>query len=209
MQSRSVWKEASKKPDYKDLICCQIIEDFQRHDSCCDYLFLRRGGREVHLMSGMFASSVFKTILKRLLLFIIVIIIILHTVIINVIIILYIVIIIIILIFIWYACDVYVGKHVSWDMGHVRKSKIDFAKPVLFFLLCTSSNDDAQIVKFARQMLYPVSHLTIPHQYVKPLRREKMGDRIGYNKDKGAVRGQTSESFWCGHPEGFSVRTEE
>lgn len=168
------------------------------------------GGHEVHLMSGMFTSSVFKTILKRLLLFIIVIIILLHTVIINIIIILYIVIIIIILIFILYACDVYVGKHVSWwYMVHVWKSKNDFAKPALFFHLWTSSNDDAQIVKFARQMLYPVSHLTIPHQYVKPLRREMTGDRIGYNKDKGAVRGQTSESFWCGHVEGFSVRTEE
>lgn len=171
-------------------------------------------GREVHSMNGMFVSSVFKTILKRLLLFIIIIIITLHSVIINGIII--------------------QANLTAWvsSLQPVQrwKERAGFTKSSFDFHTCTmyhdthlptytshaynikdydSDDDYTQVVRFARQMLYPVSHPTIPHHYVKPLRRERTGDQKGYNKDKGEVRGQTSGSFWCGHHEGFSVRTEE
>lgn len=46
-----------------------------------------------------------------------------------------------------------------------------------------SDDDDTQVVRLARQMLSPVSHL-LQRQYFKILRRDRMGDRIGYNKDK-------------------------
>lgn len=170
--------------------------------------------REVHSMNGMLVSSVFKTILKRLSLFIIIIIITLHSVLIKVI-------NIQANLTIWLSSLEPVQR---WKgRAGFTKSSSDFHPYTMYHAThlpthtshaCNwkdydSDDDDTQAVRLARQMLYPVSYLTTQCQYFNPLRRERTGDRMGHNKDKGLVRGQTSESFWCGRHEGFSVRTEE
>lgn len=54
---RSIQRGAGGKSDYKDLICCHIIEDFQCHESCHDYLYPRKwGNHEVHSVKALFLS---------------------------------------------------------------------------------------------------------------------------------------------------------
>lgn len=54
---RGIQRGAGEKSDYKDLICCHIIEDFQCHESCHDYLYPRKwGNHEVHSVKALFLS---------------------------------------------------------------------------------------------------------------------------------------------------------